>query len=76
MNATPDVLALHRDGLLHAAAHVTGGGIAENLGRVLPTGLGATVRAGSPADFAALIARETERWNKVIRSSGFKIKRE
>jgi phosphoribosylformylglycinamidine cyclo-ligase len=44
---TPDVLALHRDGLLHAAAHVTGGGIAENLGRVLPTGLGATVRRGS-----------------------------
>lgn len=29
--------------------------------------LGSTVLGGSPGDFAALIARETDRWNKVIR---------
>ncbi len=33
---TPDVLGLRRDGLLHAAAHVTGGGIDGNLPRVTP----------------------------------------
>ncbi|WP_134725839.1 phosphoribosylformylglycinamidine cyclo-ligase [Paracoccus luteus] len=37
------VLAAIRAGGVHAAAHITGGGITENLPRVLPAGLGAEV---------------------------------
>lgn len=43
----PEVVSLARDGLLHAAAHVTGGGWFENLPRVLPDGLGATIHRGT-----------------------------
>ncbi len=43
----PLVLSLARDRLLHAAVHVTGGGIPENLPRVLPEGLGAQVELGT-----------------------------
>ena len=43
----PGVVSLARDGLLHAAAHVTGGGEFENLPRVLPDGLGATIHRGT-----------------------------
>jgi phosphoribosylformylglycinamidine cyclo-ligase len=43
------LLALHRAGLLQAAAHVTGGGLAANLARVLPDGVRATLRADWPA---------------------------
>jgi phosphoribosylformylglycinamidine cyclo-ligase len=39
----PRVLNAAGRGLVHAAAHVTGGGIAENLLRALPEGLGAEV---------------------------------
>jgi len=35
--------------------------------------LGATVLPGSPADFAKLIADETEKWGKVIRTAGIKV---
>jgi phosphoribosylformylglycinamidine cyclo-ligase len=41
------VLRLHRMGLLRAAAHITGGGPAGNLARVLPDGCVAVLDAGA-----------------------------
>ncbi len=42
-----DVLEAMKMGGLHAAAHITGGGLTENLPRVLPDGTGATIDANA-----------------------------
>jgi hypothetical protein len=34
--------------------------------------MGATILAGSPSDYAKLIAEETEKWGKVIRAANIK----
>jgi phosphoribosylformylglycinamidine cyclo-ligase len=52
-----DVLTLAREGAVHAAAHITGGGFHENVPRALPPGLGAQIERGSwpePAVFGLL----------------------
>jgi phosphoribosylformylglycinamidine cyclo-ligase len=41
------VLDAVRAGGVHALAHITGGGLTENLPRVLPKGLGATIHLGA-----------------------------
>src|SRR5262245_24464892 len=47
-------------------------GLADPKLRARLLDLGGTVLAGSPADFGALIAEETEKWAKVIKSAGIK----
>jgi tripartite-type tricarboxylate transporter receptor subunit TctC len=47
-------------------------GFADPQVKARVTGLGATVLAGSPADFGRLIADEAEKWAKVIKFSGAK----
>jgi phosphoribosylformylglycinamidine cyclo-ligase len=53
------VLELGRAGLVRSAAHITGGGLVENLPRALPQGLGATVdtSAWTPQPVFDLVAR-------------------
>ena len=47
-------------------------GLAESKIRAKLADLGGTVLAGSPADFAKLIAEEIEKWGKVIRAANIK----
>jgi phosphoribosylformylglycinamidine cyclo-ligase len=57
---SPSVLGAVDTGGVHAAAHITGGGIAANLARALPEGLGAKVDTGAwePPDVFALVSAE------------------
>ena len=51
------VLPLLAEGTVHALAHITGGGILENLDRSIPAGLSARVERGAwpvPAEFRAV----------------------
>ena len=60
----PDVLYAIDGGGVHAAAHITGGGLASNLGRVLPDGLGIEIDTSSwetPAIFDLVASRGVER---------------
>lgn len=59
----PDVLGAVEAGGVHAAAHITGGGLARNLNRVLPSGLGATIDTAAwetPAIFGTVADRGVE----------------
>jgi tripartite-type tricarboxylate transporter receptor subunit TctC len=47
-------------------------GLADPKLRVQLTDLGGIILSGSPADFSTLIADETEKWGKVIRSANIK----
>ena len=44
---SPLILDLNSRGLVHAAAHITGGGLYENVPRALPEGLGAVINTSS-----------------------------
>lgn len=60
---SPSVLACVASGGVHAGAHVTGGGLAANLSRALPSGLGAQIDTESwerPAVFEMIAERGVE----------------
>ncbi|MGH2545521.1 MAG: phosphoribosylformylglycinamidine cyclo-ligase [Actinomycetota bacterium] len=58
----PLVLAAAGRGLVHAAAHVTGGGLLENVPRALPDGLGATLDRSSwrPQEIFRFVGRRAD----------------
>jgi tripartite-type tricarboxylate transporter receptor subunit TctC len=51
-------------------------GLADPRMKARITDLGGMLLAGSPADFGKLIAEETEKWSKVIKSAGRRRRRE
>jgi phosphoribosylformylglycinamidine cyclo-ligase len=73
----PAVLGVVEKGGVHAAAHITGGGLAGNLRRALPSGLGALVNRSSwdtPAVFDLVAERgvpEAEMWSTFNMGIGF-----
>jgi phosphoribosylformylglycinamidine cyclo-ligase len=74
---SPDVLNAVNGGGVHAAAHITGGGLAGNLVRVLPAGLGAHIDKGAwdvPPVFETVASRgvaPTEMWSTFNMGIGF-----
>ncbi len=60
----PSVLAAIASGGVHAAAHITGGGLKGNLARVLPEGLGVTIDSDSwepPQVFSTIASQGVSR---------------
>jgi phosphoribosylformylglycinamidine cyclo-ligase len=60
---SPTVLASVETGGVHGAAHITGGGLAENLARTLPDGLGAVLDTNAwdrPGVFDLVMSRGVE----------------
>jgi tripartite-type tricarboxylate transporter receptor subunit TctC len=51
---------------------VVNAGLADPRIKARLAGLGATMLPGSPADFGKLIASETDKWRRVIRTAGIK----
>jgi tripartite-type tricarboxylate transporter receptor subunit TctC len=47
-------------------------GLADPKLRARLIDMGAAILAGSPSDYAKLIAQETEKWGKVIRAANIK----
>jgi tripartite-type tricarboxylate transporter receptor subunit TctC len=61
--ATPPAIVAKLNGAINTA-------LAEPEVRVALERLGAEVRAGAPADFAAFLAKEKTKWDEVVRQSG------
>ena len=74
---SPDVLRAVEGGGVRAAAHITGGGLAGNLARVLPPGMGAHVDTGAwevPPVFETIASRgapDAEMWSTFNMGIGF-----
>ncbi|MET0697648.1 MAG: phosphoribosylformylglycinamidine cyclo-ligase [Acidimicrobiia bacterium] len=74
---SPDVLRAVEGGGVRAAAHITGGGLAGNLARVLPPGMGAQVDTGAwevPPVFETIASRgapDAEMWSTFNMGIGF-----
>jgi phosphoribosylformylglycinamidine cyclo-ligase len=74
---SPDVLTAVEGGGVHSAAHITGGGLAGNLARALPSGLGAHIDTGAwdvPPVFETVASRgvpQTEMWSTFNMGIGF-----
>lgn len=66
----PAVLAAFATGSVHAGAHITGGGIAGNLRRALPDGMGADIDTNTwqPAPIFSLIAERGVRLDEMFRT--------
>jgi tripartite-type tricarboxylate transporter receptor subunit TctC len=61
--ATPPAIVMRLNGAINQA-------LAEPEVRTALERLGAEVRPGAPADFAAFLAREKRKWDEVVRQSG------
>ncbi|HUO46507.1 MAG TPA: phosphoribosylformylglycinamidine cyclo-ligase [Acidimicrobiia bacterium] len=75
---SPAVLRASEAGLVHAAAHITGGGVESNLARVIPAGLRAEIDFESwsvPSVFQLIAARggvtDHEMWSTFNMGMGF-----